>query len=207
MTLTTQFYTMLSMLGMGALFGLILDTYQRFLNRPKRKQWIVFINDVLFWMFQALLVFYALFQVNQGEIRFYIFIALLCGFAGYQGLLKGIYLRVLEFIIYAFVSAFRLTKRMFLLLVFKPVRALFQLAIIIILFLGRGLYALVKFVFKVLQFCLKLILKPIGKIAIFLWKLLPKGIKKNVEKLYNKIAGNFKKIVNIIRRWKEKRKK
>ena len=52
MTLSTQFMTMLSMIGMGTLFGAMFDTYQRFLNRPKRKQWIVFFNDLLFWIFK-----------------------------------------------------------------------------------------------------------------------------------------------------------
>ena len=61
MTLSTQFLTMLSMIGMGSLFGAMLDTYQRFLNRPKRNHWIVFFNDLLFWVIQALLIFYTLF--------------------------------------------------------------------------------------------------------------------------------------------------
>ncbi|MFL6554633.1 MAG: spore cortex biosynthesis protein YabQ, partial [Bacillus sp. (in: firmicutes)] len=38
MTLSTQFITLLSMIGMGSLFGAMFDTYQRFLKRPKRKQ-------------------------------------------------------------------------------------------------------------------------------------------------------------------------
>ncbi len=93
MTLSTQFLTMLSMIGMGSFFGVMFDTYQRFLDRPNRKSWIVFFNDLLFWVIQALIIFYILFLVNNGELRFYIFIALLCGFAAYQSLLKGIYLK------------------------------------------------------------------------------------------------------------------
>src|SRR5262245_25191931 len=98
MTLSTQFLSMLSMIGMGSLFGMMFDTYQRFLNRPKRNHWIVFFNDLLFWIIQALLIFYILFLVNNGELRFYIFIAILCGFAAYQSLLKGTYLKLLEII-------------------------------------------------------------------------------------------------------------
>ena len=77
----------------GSLFGATLDTYNRFLNRNARKRWLVFLNDVLFWILQALFIFYILFSVNFGEVRFYIFIALLCGFAGYQALLKASVLR------------------------------------------------------------------------------------------------------------------
>jgi spore cortex biosynthesis protein YabQ len=207
MTLSTQFLTMLSMIGMGSLFGAMLDTYQRFLKRPKRKSIIVFINDLFFWIIQALIIFYTLFQVNNGELRFYIFLALLCGFAAYQSLFKGLYLKFLEMVIQLVISVYKFIKKTYLLLIYKPVIWLIQLVISIILLLGRGLYTLVKFILKVVLFCVKLILTPIQKIILIFWNLLPKGLKKNVEKLYNKTAGNFKGIKEYIVKWIMKWKK
>lgn len=207
MTLSTQFLTMLSMIGMGALFGAMFDTYQRFLHRPKRKHWLVFINDVLFWIIQALIIFYVLFLVNKGEVRLYIFIALLCGFAAYQSLFKRIYLWLLEILITSVISIMTFLKRTFILIIYKPVLGLFKLAIFIILFIGRGLFTLVKFICKVLLLCLKLVFRVIGKILLIFWKLLPKGIKKNVEKFYNKAAGNFNKVKNYVSKWILKWKK
>jgi spore cortex biosynthesis protein YabQ len=198
---------MLSMIGMGSLFGAMFDTYQRFLNRPKRKTWIVFCNDLLFWIIQALLIFYTLFIINNGEIRFYIFIALICGFAAYQGLFKGIYLRLLEMVIETIIAVTKFLKKTFQLLIYKPILGLIQLAITIILVLGRGLYTLVKFVFKVLLLLVKLIVFPLQKIVLIFWKLLPKGLKKAVEKLYNKLAGNFQGIRNTIIKWIDRLKK
>jgi spore cortex biosynthesis protein YabQ len=207
MTLSTQFLTMLSMIGMGSLFGVMFDTYQRFLNRPNRKSWIVFFNDLLFWVIQALIIFYILFLVNNGELRFYIFVALLCGFAAYQSLFKGLYLRLLEVIINTVIAIYGFMKKTFQLLIYKPVVGLIQLVISIIILLGRGLYSLVKFVLKVVLFILKIIWVPIEKIIVILWKLLPKGIKKYVEKLYNKTAGIFMEIKNylvmLIKKWKK----
>jgi spore cortex biosynthesis protein YabQ len=210
MTLSTQFLTMLSMVGMGSLFGAMFDTYQRFLNRPKRKQWIVFFNDLLFWIIQALIIFYSLFLVNNGELRFYIFIALLCGFAAYQSILKGVYLWFLELFISTVISIYKFLKNTLRMLVVKPVVGLIQLAIFMILLFGRGLFTLAKFVFKVLIFIVRiLIIIPIQKVFLIIWKLLPKSIKKNVEKLYNKTAGNFKGIKNylikFINKWKKKK--
>ncbi|MDP4085455.1 MAG: spore cortex biosynthesis protein YabQ [Bacillota bacterium] len=207
MTLSTQFLTMLSMIAMGALFGVMFDTYQRFLHRSKRKHWIVFLNDVLFWVIQALIIFYVLFQVNKGEIRLYIFIALLCGFAAYQSLLKHFYLRLLGILISIVISVSTFLKRTFILIIYKPVVGLFKLSIFIILFFGRGLITLVKFILKVLLLCTKVILKFIGQILLIFWKLLPKRIKKSVEKFYNKTAGNFKKFKNYIIKWIEKWKR
>ncbi|PLS03484.1 spore cortex biosynthesis protein YabQ [Neobacillus cucumis] len=207
MTLSTQFFTMLSMIGMGSLFGAMFDTYQRFLNRPKQKAWIVFINDILFWVIQALIIFYTLFLVNSGELRFYIFIALLCGFAAYQALFKGIYLRLLEMGIQTVIAIYKFITKTIHLLIYKPVVSLIQLLIIIILALGRGLITLVKFVLKVLLFILKIIFVPLQKIVLLFWKLLPKSIKKTVEKLYNKTAGNFLAIRNYINKWLDKWKR
>lgn len=198
---------MISMIGMGSLFGAMFDTYQRFLQRPKRKQWIVFINDLLFWIIQALLVFYTLFLVNSGEIRFYIFIALLCGFAAYQSLFKNIYLRVLELIIQTVITISRITKRTFLLLIYNPIVGLVQLTIIIVLSIGRGLLSLVKFVSRILLFIVKAAFGIVKKILLIFWKLMPKGLKNSVEKLYNKTAGNFKKIGNYILKWRDRWKK
>ncbi|WP_286230351.1 spore cortex biosynthesis protein YabQ [Neobacillus mesonae] len=207
MTLTTQFVTMLSMIGMGSLFGAMFDTYQRFLKRPKRKQWIVFLNDLLFWVIQALIIFYTLFLVNKGEIRFYIFLALICGFATYQSLFKGIYLRLLEWLIQTVIVIYRFIKKALRLLIFKPIVGLVQLLTVIIVALGRGLWALVQFVLRVLKFIVNTGLTILKKILWIFWRLLPKGLKKSVEKLYNRIAGNFKKITNFFTKWINKWKK
>ncbi|MFJ5763368.1 spore cortex biosynthesis protein YabQ [Neobacillus sp. NPDC093182] len=207
MTLSTQFLTMLSMIGMGSLFGVMFDTYQRFLDRPNRKSWIVFINDLMFWVIQALIIFYILFLVNNGELRFYIFVALLCGFAAYQSLFKGIYLKLLEFMIRSVIALYQFLRRTFQLLIYKPVVGIIQLLISIIILLGRGTFSLVKFILKVLLFILKVLWVPIVKIILILWKLLPKSIKKYVEKLYNKTAGIFMEIKNYLVKWSKKWKK
>lgn len=210
MTLSTQFLTMLSMIGMGALFGTMLDTYQRFLQRSKRKHWLVFLNDILFWTIQALLIFYTLFLINKGEIRFYIFVALLCGFAAYQSLFKSLYLRILELIITSFISFYNFLKKLISILVFKPVRGLIQLGIFIVVFIGRGLITLVNFILKVLLFIVKFPLIWLGKILLIFWKLMPKRIKKTVEKLYNRTAGIFKPVKNyfnmLLDKWKNRKK-
>ncbi len=46
--------------------------------------------------------FYVLLLVNEAELRIYVFLALLCGFAAYQSMLKAIYMRLLNFLIYIF---------------------------------------------------------------------------------------------------------
>lgn len=198
MTLTTQFITMLTMIGMGGYFGASLDTYNRFLQRSKRKSWIVFFNDILFWLLQGLSIFYVLFQVNKGELRFYIFLALLCGFAAYQSLFKKAYLRVLEFAIRQAISIYRFSVKIFQVMIYKPIYSLVLALISLLILLGRGLLALVRVIYKVLLFILKVIFKPVEWLGLLMWNILPKNVKNLLEKLYNKIAGVFNHIKNIL---------
>lgn len=210
MTLSTQFLTMLAMIGMGSLFGASLDTHNRFLKRSKRKSWIVFINDILFWLFQGLSIFYVLFSVNMGELRFYIFLALLCGFAAYQSLFKKIYMKVLERTIAITISVYVFFVKAIRVLIIRPLQFLAATVLSLLILAGRGLYALVKWLLAVLIWMLKVLLKPIQMILLLFWKLLPKKIKKTVEKLYNKLAGFLilvKNYSSIPIKWIKNRKK
>jgi len=181
---------MLAMIGMGSLFGASLDTHNRFLKRSKRKSWIVFINDIMFWLFQGLSVFYVLFSVNMGELRFYIFIALLCGFAAYQSLFKKIYLKILERAITITINVYIFFVKAVRMLVVRPLQFFAATVLSLLIMTGRGLYSLVKWLLAVLLWLLKnLLWKPVKMILLLFWKLLPKKVKKSVEKLYNKLAG------------------
>lgn len=207
MTLTTQFITMLTMVGMGSVFGATLDTYSRFLNRTKRKRWIVFINDILFWIVQGLAIFYILYLVNRGELRFYIFIALLCGFAAYQSLFKNLYLRLLEVIISVVISIYRFLLKLFHYFIYKPVYSLVFFVISLFLMAGKGLLSLFKTILKTVLFITRVVFLPVKWLLSLLWKILPNNIKKTVEKIYNSMAGNFKRIENYFNKWMTKWKK
>lgn len=204
MTITTQFLTMLTMVGMGSLFGASLDTYNRLFQRQKRKAWLVFINDILFWLLQGLTIFYVLFLVNQGELRFYIFLALLCGFAAYQAIFKSLYLKLLEYVIAICKMIYRFVIKTLNLIIYQPLFWLVSLILSLLLYIGRGLFALVKMLFSFIQWIGRIIFLMIKKILSILWAIFPKGIKKLVKRLYNKVAGFFMRIKKIINKWKKR---
>lgn len=201
MSLTLQLYTMLTMIGMGAWLGAALDTYHRFLKRSRRKRWLVFIHDILFWTVQALLVFYVLLRVNEAELRIYVFLALLCGFAAYQSLLKTLYKRVLEFIIYVCVKTVQFFVHLFQLLIVRPIIFIIQMAIVFILLIfrmllsiGKGLW---KIFFAILLFVGKLFFMPIRFLSLLIWKLLPKRVKIFIIK-YAGFFAHAKKLKKYI---------
>ncbi len=211
MTLSTQFYTLLAMIFMGGWLGASLDTYHRFLQRPRRKYFFVFINDILFWVVQGLLFFYTLLVVNEGELRFYVFIAILCGFAAYQSLIKTIYVRILEHIIQAIIHLYKFLLRTGELLIVRPIKMLIQLIIVILLGIFNVLLVFGKILLKTCWIIIKICFTPIKWIGIIIWKLLPSIVTKNVKKIFQKCAGFLKKVENIkpilIKWWKKIRKK
>ena len=207
MTLSVQFVTMLTMISMGTLFGAALDTYNRFLQRRKRKTWLVFINDIMFWLLQGLFIFYILFQVNQGDLRFYIFIALFCGFALYQSMLKGIYLKWLEKFISFVIKVFHFLVKLLTVLIYRPIYLLITTLWAIAIAIGNGAIVIGKWLLKCLWVIIIICTRPFKWILLLIWRFVPKHIKKTVEKLYNRLEGKTVILKNYfiswIRKWKK----
>ncbi|WP_170005984.1 spore cortex biosynthesis protein YabQ [Bacillus fonticola] len=195
MSLSVQFATMLTMIGMGGFFGASMDTYTRLFIRKKRPRWIVFLHDVLFWIFQGLLIFYVLFLVNEGEVRIYVFLALLCGFAAYQSLLKSIYLFTLERTIRLIVNAYRLGIRIGQTVIIRPVQAIIVALLSFVLMIGRGLYTLVLFVAKFIIGFVKVLLSPFWK--LLLW-MIPHSFQDKTKKFFLQFAGFFRSVKNTL---------
>ena len=185
MSLKVQFYSMIAMVGMGAYLGMALDTYHRFLNR-KRKKLLVYFTDILFWIFQGLLIFYVLYSVNEGELRFYILLAILCGFAAYQSLLQKLYKRILEFVIHIILRTINVIVRIVQAVVIQPVRWLIKVFIALILFIFHVFVRLIRVLYNVLFAILRFF-------ARIIWFFVPKRVKN----ILFKIKGFFEKKKNI----------
>ncbi|QOR66717.1 spore cortex biosynthesis protein YabQ [Cytobacillus suaedae] len=210
MSLTTQFYTMIAMIGMGSYLGAALDTYGRFLKRPKRARWLVFINDILFWVLQGLIIFYILLSVNEGELRFYVFLALLCGFAAYQSLLRTSYQGFLEVLIRAAVRTYRFLEKTFHLFIVRPIQLLIQLILVLLMGLLNILIAIGKILLSIFTVIVKVLLSPFKWIGLLLWRMLPQNLKKFLLKYFTSFAGIPKHAKNmkhmIIKWWNKIRK-
>lgn len=190
MTLTVQFYTIVAMIGSGIWLGASLDTYHRFHPRGKRWNWLRFINDILFWIVQALLIFYVLLQVNKGEVRIVIFLALLCGFAFYKSLLQSLFQRILERLIKITVGIIRFFKKIFRLFIYNPAKVILNLLV--------GLSKMViRFLLSALLFLSGILLYPLKLIGKLLVALIP-------EKIWTKlkgVAGVIRKSTNKVKSW------
>ena len=125
----------------------------------------------------------------------------------YQSLFKGIYSRWLEVLISFVISLLRFFVKIVYLLVYKPIYFVITTLFDLVLMIGKGLLVLFKWLITAIWFAIKILFMPIMWILLLIWKLSPKTIKKSVEKIYNKLAGKYKIIKNIIIHWISKWKK
>ncbi|MBB3909148.1 spore cortex biosynthesis protein YabQ [Anoxybacillus rupiensis] len=194
MSVTTQLETMLAMIGMGGWLGLSIDTYSRFLQRRKRARFIVFINDVLFWLLQGLIIFYVLLLVNEGELRVYIFLAILCGYAAYQSLLRSLYLRLLEMLIRFFTALFRFFVRTCYYIVVRPIQGLLHLLLLLLLVIWKLILSTCKLLYR----CVIFLLMPVFWLIKWLWMMVPLKQRETIAKFFDWAAGVVQRVKNII---------
>ncbi|AXF56602.1 spore cortex biosynthesis protein YabQ [Salicibibacter kimchii] len=126
MTLDVQFQTFFAMMVTGAVIAAQLDVYHRCLPHKARAKWPQAIFDLFFWVVQALLVFYVLFQMNQGDLRIYVFLSILLGFFIYWQTARPFFLRVLEVLISIVETIYSMILKVLYLFLWTPVVWLYK---------------------------------------------------------------------------------
>ncbi|WP_353854049.1 spore cortex biosynthesis protein YabQ [Bacillus sp. Bos-x628] len=208
MTLTVQFYTMLSMAAMGIWLGASLDTYKHFMNREKTAKWLLIIHDLLFWMVQGLLFFYVLLLTNEGEFRLYIFLAVALGFSMYQALMKQLYIKLLRFTMTCIYNTVLILKRIVMSIVFQPIRLAVTLLLRAILFLLNSLLRFVRFTFRLVWKVISIVCYPlIWLLNVTIVHRIPEKWRTSVRLFFSKGAGilqRTKKLSRTIKtKWKQ----
>ncbi|GAB3054625.1 spore cortex biosynthesis protein YabQ [Virgibacillus ainsalahensis] len=186
MTLSVQFMTMIAMVLSGFYLGIIQDTFRRFTMYWKQRIIFSYLIEVVFWLTQTAIIFYVLFRVNGGELRLYIFLAGLLGFAMYQVFAAGIYKRILERIILIIAGIYRFCKKVVQALIIHPITWIVVLLLTIIAWIA-------KLIGSILLFMLKVVIAPIKWLLQFIYQMLPESLQKKLHK----IAGVYSTMKNI----------
>lgn len=173
MTLHIQFLTMASMIVGGFYLGMARDTFRRLSSYWNDRPFLPYLFEVTFWVTQTFILFYVLYRVNAGELRFFIFVACLLGFSMYQVIAATIYKKILEQMITMIAAVSRFCKKVTHLLVITPVKWVLNM----IMHILQSLIMLLLWIIKVAFLPIKWVLQ-LG------YNLLPKKIKKNVRKLF-----------------------
>ncbi|WP_226038362.1 spore cortex biosynthesis protein YabQ [Aquibacillus saliphilus] len=190
MTLSTQFLTIIAMIIGGIYLGASVDTFRRFEFYWKRRKIFPYVIEICFWLLQTLILFYLLYLVNQGNLRFYILLALLCGYAAYKSLFESLYRRLLEGLISTIIWIYYFFYRLVQVLIVRPVKKLVQFIIFLLIWIWGVLLWLMWLILKILWY-------PVKLTFVLIWFLTPKPIKK----YFKQLAGFYSKIKNILRKW------
>jgi spore cortex biosynthesis protein YabQ len=121
-SIKVQGYIFLTSIYGGLIIGFVYDIYRvlRYFLKPKKIA--TFFEDLTFWIFASLIIFYILIKSNWGEIRGYIFIGFLVGTILYlkigSKIVYPILLKIFKFIstlVYEFIKLillpFRVVKK------------------------------------------------------------------------------------------------
>jgi spore cortex biosynthesis protein YabQ len=188
-TLQVQFLTMGMMVLGGLSLGGLYDLYKVLAGQLRAPRYAYYLLDLFFWLIGTLLVFRLLYVSNLGEVRFFIFLGLLVGIAGYFMLFSRTVIRLIIWIIAVVRSLIRIGKKMIDLFIVMPIVWLYRGGII---FLGF-LFALAIFLYRIM---IQLIY-PVWKLLLYLSKplrqrfILPVWINKTGQKITSFIRRLF----------------
>lgn len=105
MEIGSQMAAFALIMSAGLLLGLLLDSYRIARSVFKPNIWVTSLGDVLYWLTAIPIVFGALLAGNWGELRWYVFVALLTGTILYYRLLSRFSVRLIRVALLSLVAA------------------------------------------------------------------------------------------------------
>lgn len=88
----------------GILIGILFDFFRVSRKLFKTSDFITYIEDILFWILTGILVLYAIWFFNDGEIRFFMLLGLIMGIIIYLLTLSNIFTKTSFFLLDKFKS-------------------------------------------------------------------------------------------------------
>lgn len=116
----------------GVLIGIIFDIFRISRKTIKTSDFVTYIEDFLFWIITSIILLYSIFTYNNGELRFFMFLAVILGFSLYLftissylikinvkiiNLVKKVFLKIFEIIYNPFIKVFKILKK----IIIKPI--------------------------------------------------------------------------------------
>lgn len=116
----------------GVLIGIIFDIFRISRKTIKTSDFVTYIEDFVFWIITSIILLYSIFTYNNGELRFFMFLAVILGFSLYLftissylikinvkiiNLVKKVFLKIFEIIYNPFIKVFKILKK----IIIKPI--------------------------------------------------------------------------------------
>lgn len=150
MTLDIQIWTMASMMLSGVALGMLYDAYRVVSGEFRFPRWTIPPLDILYWAVGTIAVFRVLYLSNGGEVRLYVFLALMIGVSGYFAFFSGLITAIVRFAAAAVKQGVRWMLRLGDMLLIRPIVALYRLIVAILGFFAFLSTFLFKFMLQLL---------------------------------------------------------
>lgn len=109
----------------GILIGILFDFFRVLRKTFKTKDFITYIEDIIFWIFTGFIILYSMCMFCNGELRFFMFIGIIIGIVMYMITISRFVIKVSVFIInwlkkvliFPFQIIYKVTKK----IIFRPI--------------------------------------------------------------------------------------
>ena len=116
----------------GIIIGLLFDFFRILRKSFKTKDFVTYIEDILFWILAGFTILYSIFTFNNGEIRLFLFLGIILGIILYMlflsnyvikinvsiiNCIKNIVIKIFRIIIKPFEYIYKLIRKIF----FRPI--------------------------------------------------------------------------------------
>lgn len=78
----------------GFIIGILFDSFRILRKTFKYKDYIIYIQDILFWIITAFLILYTVAIFNDGQLRLYMIIGVILGFGIYLYSLSKFFIKI-----------------------------------------------------------------------------------------------------------------
>ncbi|MDI6600299.1 MAG: spore cortex biosynthesis protein YabQ [Thermoanaerobacteraceae bacterium] len=106
MDIKAEVYAFLTMVYCGLIMGILFDIYREKKHYFKKRPVLDAIEDILFWIVQAGVLFLFLYWSNYGEIRMFSTLGVIAGGAAYYYTLSSLVVKILDIIFKTIIKVF-----------------------------------------------------------------------------------------------------
>lgn len=82
--INTQLYLFLIFIVNGFIISLLFDFFRILRKAIKTSDFVTYVEDALFWILTGFIILYSIFVYNNGEIRLFMFLAIIIGVVVYM---------------------------------------------------------------------------------------------------------------------------
>ena len=79
-----QLFSIFSFIITGIIIGILFDFFRILRKSFETTNFVIYLQDILFWILTGIITLFSIFQFNYGEIRAYVFLGILFGFIIYM---------------------------------------------------------------------------------------------------------------------------